>query len=74
MWYIIPHTKTKRSRTHGTRARVHTRRLFFWDVSIRNSLRSNYVPDRNGARSSAVPILQDYEIHGPVNVTHVAKA
>ena len=22
-------------------ARVHTRRLFFWDVSIRNSLRSN---------------------------------
>ena len=36
MWYIIPHTKTKRSRT-----RVHTRRLFFWDVSIRNSLRSN---------------------------------
>ena len=26
-------------------ARVHTRRLFFWDVSIRNSLRSN-----NGTR------------------------
>ena len=24
-----------------TRAHVHTRRLFFWDVSIRNSLRSN---------------------------------
>ena len=52
MWYIIRHTKTKRSRTrvhactrarvHAcTRARVHTRRLFFWDVSIRNSLRSN---------------------------------
>ena len=43
MWYIIPHTKTKISRTrvHAcTRARVHTRRLFFWDVSIRNSLRS----------------------------------
>ena len=25
----------------GRCARVHTRRLFFWDVSIRNSLRSN---------------------------------
>ena len=24
-------------------ARVHTRRLFFWDVSIRNSLRSNNI-------------------------------
>ena len=40
MWYIIRHTKTK------IIARVHTCtrhacRLFFWDVSIRNSLRSN---------------------------------
>ena len=31
-----PHTKTKITRTHA-----HTRRLFFWDVAIRNSLRSN---------------------------------
>ena len=31
-----PNTKTKRSRTRG-----HACRLFFWDVSIRNSLRSN---------------------------------
>ena len=43
MWYIIRHTKTKRSRTRGTRAHGtrHACRLFFWDVSIRNSLRSN---------------------------------
>ena len=58
MWYIIPHTKTKRSRTgvHAcTRhtARVHTRRLFFWDVSIRNSLRSNKIARCN----SCVPII-----------------
>ena len=40
MWYIIPHTKTKIIR-HVHAAHGHTRRLFFWDVSIRNSLRSN---------------------------------
>ena len=45
MWYIIPHTKTKIiahvHQAHGTRA--HADGFFFWDVSIRNSLRSNKV-------------------------------
>ena len=40
MWYIIRHTKTKIIARVHTCTR-HTRRLFFWDVSIRNSLRSN---------------------------------
>ena len=40
---LRPHTKTKISRTRGRRAHRPMRRLFFWDVSIRNSLRSNYV-------------------------------
>ena len=43
MWYIIPHTKTKIiahvHQAHGTRA--HADGFFLWDVSIRNSLRSN---------------------------------
>ena len=54
IWYIIPHTKTKRSRT-----RVHACRLFFWDVSIRNSLRSNkkstLAPLSLAQRHSAAP-------------------
>ena len=40
MWYIIPHTKTKII-WHVHAAHGHTRGLFFWHVSIRNSLRSN---------------------------------
>ena len=36
-----PNTKTKITRTHAhTRTRAHAQ-TFFWDVSIRNSLRSN---------------------------------
>ena len=50
MWYIIRHTKTKIiARVHTAHGTRHACRLFFWDVSIRNSLRSNnkknvYVP------------------------------
>ena len=75
MWYIIPHTKTKRSRTrvHAcTRARVHTRRLFFWDVSIRNSLRSNkkrfYISDmmeKLTAVTTSMMLCTTYDYHLP---------
>ena len=42
MWYIIRHTKTKIiARVHTAHGTRHACRLFFWDVSIRNSLRSN---------------------------------
>ena len=62
MWYIIRHTKTKRSRTrvHACTRHActrHTRRLFFWDVSIRNSLRSNKHPLRDDWGSRVSPHL-----------------
>ena len=44
MWYIIRHTKTKIiARVHTAHGTRHACRLFFWDVSIRNSLRSNNI-------------------------------
>ena len=42
MWYIIPHTRTKISRTRVHTGTRQTDGFFFWDVSIRNSLRSKY--------------------------------
>ena len=84
MWYIIPHTKTKRSRTrvHAcTRARVHTRRLFFWDVSIRNSLRSNNVVNskmshQEGRRAHGIlyAILSFKSVSRRLDVDHYAKS
>ena len=41
MWNIIPHTRTKISRTRVHTGTRQTDGFFFWDVSIRNSLRSN---------------------------------
>ena len=42
MWYIIPHTKTKIiAHVHTCTRHAGARADFFWDVSIRNSLRSN---------------------------------
>ena len=49
-----PNTKTKRSRTRG-----HACRFFFWDVSIRNSLRSNY-------RSVEWELMAKHKKHHPV--------
>ena len=48
MWYIIRHTKTKIiARVHTAHGTRHACRLFFWDVSIRNSLRSNNRDKKN---------------------------
>ena len=46
MWCIIPHTRTKISRTRVHTGTRQTDGFFFWDVSIRNSLRSNQLETR----------------------------
>ena len=63
MWYVIPHTKTKiisRAHVHtGTRAHGHTRRLSFWDVSIRNSLLSNNTIKSSTEKQSSAIIVHE---------------
>ena len=63
MWYIIPHTKTKIiAHVHTCTRHTGTRgRIFFWYVSIRNSLRvracaqttATAAPDCNTSSSSS---------------------
>ena len=53
MWYIIPHTRTKISRTRVHTGTRQTDGFFFWDVSIRNSLRSNKVVEVEAAAAGA---------------------
>ena len=58
-----PNTKTKRSRTRVHACTRHTRRLFFWDVSIRNSLRSNnivtWTVDQKSLRTAVLTLIDD---------------
>ena len=52
------------TRARGTRAHGHTRRLFVWDVSIRNSLRSNNITSAGTERGNKAEEEREKKIRG----------